>query len=158
MKTNYLLPHGYKKIGWFIFIPAFVFGFFTVLYEYEPEFLDMEVFGFFVENLTGNREFFGYVSNNILNEILGILVILGGILVAFSKTQEEDEFISKVRLESLVWATYVNYGVLFLTFAFVYDFAFFWIMIFNMFTILLFFIVRFHWQVWKFQNTSTHEE
>jgi hypothetical protein len=58
----------------------------------------------------------------------------------------------------LVWATYVNYGVLLLAFIFVYDLSFLWIMIFNMFTILAFFIIRFNWQLYKLHNTVSNEE
>ncbi|VAW16950.1 hypothetical protein MNBD_BACTEROID05-629 [hydrothermal vent metagenome] len=102
----------------------------------------------------GEKKFVGIVNNNILNEILGISMIVGSILVAFSKEKDEDEFISKIRLESLVWATYLNYAILFLAFIFVYDLSFLWVMIFNMFTILIFFIIRFNWQIRKFRKTA----
>jgi hypothetical protein len=87
-----------------------------------------------------------------------VLIILSGLVVAFSKEKLEDELISSIRLKSLVWATYVNYGVLLLAFIFVYDLSFLWIMIFNMFTILVFFIIRFNWQLRKLHNTVSNEE
>ena len=55
---------------------------------------------------------FEWNTNNIADEIASILLIIGGILVAFSKTKDEDEYISKIRMESLIWATYVNYFIL----------------------------------------------
>ena len=140
MKLNYLFPSKYKKIGWMIFYPTLIFGLITVIFDFEPEFLDVKVFGIFINEIIGEKKFLGIINNNILNEILGLLMIIGSILVAFSKEVDEDEFISKIRLESLVWATYVNYGILFLAFVFVYDLSFLWVMIFNMFTILIFFI------------------
>jgi hypothetical protein len=54
--------------------------------------------------------FIGIVNNNILNEILGVVIILSLLVVAFSKEKSEDEYISKIRLESLVWSVYLNYG------------------------------------------------
>jgi len=36
--------------------------------------------------------------------------------------------------------------------------AFLWVMIFNMFTILLFFIIRFNWQISKLQKAVRYEE
>lgn len=102
--------------------------------------------------------FFAIIQNNILNEILGVLMIVSGLLVAFSKEKVEDEFIAKIRLESLVWATYVNYAVLLVSFIFVFNIAFLWVMIFNMFTILLIFIIRFNIQLSRLKKSANHEE
>jgi hypothetical protein len=154
MKLNYLFPSKYKKIGWIIFFPSLILGLLTVIFDFEPDFLDLNVYGIFVNEIFGEKKFFGIINNNILNEILGITMTIGSILVAFSKEKDEDEFISKIRLESLVWATYLNYAILFLAFIFVYDLSFLWVMIFNMFTILIFFIIRFNWQIRKFRKTA----
>lgn len=160
MKKNYLFPHKYKKIGWFILVPSAIIGLLTLIYEYEPSFLDFDVPAIFINEfkLENNKKIFGMVHNNILNEILGILVIISSLFVAFSKEKVEDEFIEKIRLESLVWAVYVNYGILLLAFLFIYDFSFLWVMIFNMFTILLFFIIRFNWQISKLKKSTNYEE
>jgi len=154
MKLNYLFPSKYKKIGWIIFFPTLIFGLITVITDFEPEFLDVKVFGVFIDEIFVEKKFLRIINNNILNEILGLFMITGSILVAFSKEVDEDEFISKIRLESLVWATYMNYGILFLAFIFVYDFSFLWVMIFNMFTILIFFIIRFNWQIRRFRKVK----
>lgn len=158
MKMNYLFSNSYKKIGWIILIPSIILGLITLILEYEPKFLDVDVFAIFIDELFHDKKLFGIINNNILNEILGISVIISSILVAFSKEKQEDEFISKIRLESLVWTTYTNYGILLLFFILVFDFTFFWVMVFNMFTILFFFIVRFNWQVRKLKKTLTYEE
>jgi len=159
MKINYLFPKKYKKIGWFIFIPTLILGLYTVITEFEPEFLDVNVFAILIEGVfQDDNRLYGFVNNNILNEILGVLMIFSSILVAFSREVDEDEYISKIRLESLVWATYLNYGVLLIAFLFVFDLTFFWVMIFNMFTILLFFIIRFNWQVIKFRKSVDYEK
>jgi len=159
MKMNYLFPSKYKKIGWFIFMPTLILGLYTVITDFEPEFLDVNAFAILIEGIfQDDNRLYGFVNNNILNEILGVLMILSSILVAFSREVDEDEYISKIRLESLVWATYLNYGVLLLAFWFVYDLTFLWVMIFNMFTILLFFIIRFNWQVIKFRKSVDYEK
>ena len=158
MKVNYLFPSKYKKIGWFIFIPTLIFGLYTIIYDYEPALLDMDVFAIFIDEFFDEPKILGIINNNILNELLGFLMIISSILVAFSKEADEDEFISKLRLESLVWATYVNYGVLLLAFLLVYDLSFFWVMIFNMFTILIFFIIRFNIQIRKLKKSMQNEE
>ena len=158
MKLNYLFPHKWRKIGWIVFIPSMVFGLITIITEYEPGFLDMRVPGIFIDEILGKSRVIGFTTNNILNELLGAMVIISGLLVAFSKEKNEDELISKIRLESLVWATYVNYGILLLSIIFVYGLSFFWVMVFNMFTILLFFIIRFNWQIKLLNKDSAYEE
>ncbi|MBU2997924.1 hypothetical protein KO500_15890 [Cellulophaga baltica] len=149
MKVNYLFPSKYKKIGWLILIPSIIIGLGTLILEYEPDFFNFNVPAIFIEKLFGKKQFIGIVKNNILNEIFGILVIMSSLLVAFSKEKSEDEYISKIRLESLVWAVYVNYGILLFSFLFIFNFSFLWVMIFNMFTVLIFFIIRFNWQIFK---------
>ena len=158
MKTNYLFPNKYKKIGWLVFIPSLIIGLITLILEYEPSFLDINVPAFFINELGGDKSFFGMVNNNILNELFGILLIISSLLVAFSKEQLEDEYISKIRLESLVWAVYVNYGILLFSFIFLFDFSFLWVMIFNMFTVLLFFIIKFNLQILKFKKSVSNEK
>ncbi|MDO6602461.1 MULTISPECIES: hypothetical protein [Arenibacter] len=158
MKVNYLFPNRYKRIGWFILIPSAIIGLVSLFYEYEPSFLDFNVPAIFVDDLFKDKQLFGMVQNNILNEIFGILIIISALLVAFSKEKLEDEYISKIRLESLVWAVYVNYGILLFAFIFIFDFSFLWVMIFNMFTVLLFFVLRFNWQISKLEKSAGYEE
>jgi hypothetical protein len=154
MKTKYLLPNRYKKMGWFVFVPAVVFGLISWFYEWEPSLLDVQVWGYTENAFEGRMQ----TWNNILNEICGVLIILSGLMVAFSKEKEEDELISMIRLESLVWATYWNYAILILGFVLVYDMAFLTVMVFNMFTILVLFIIKFNWTLRKLKKSLRYEE
>jgi hypothetical protein len=158
MKLNYLFPNKFKKIGWLILIPSAIIGLITLVLEYEPIYLDFKVPAIFIDEFFGDKHFIGFVNNNILNEVLGVLVLLSLLLVAFSKQKSEDEYISKIRLESLVWAVYLNYAILLISFLFHIQFIFLWVMIFNMFTILLFFIIRFNWQISKLKTSVNYEE
>ncbi len=158
METSYLLPHRFKKVGWLLFIPSAILGLLTLIYDWTPDFLNVNVFGIFIDEIIGTKRYFGFVYNNILNEILGVLVIISGLMIAFSKERVEDELITKIRLQSLVWATYWNYGILILAFLFVYDLSFLWVMIFNMYTVLIFFIIKFNWSLVKLNKALTYEE
>lgn len=158
MNIKYLFSNKYKNMGWMILIPAVVIGLYSILTNYEPEFLDFELLAIINTPFMGETQYFDWIKNNILNEIVGILTILGLILIAFSKEKKEDEFITKIRLESLVWAVYVNYIILALSFLFIFEFTFLWVMLLNMFTILIFFIIRFYWQLNKLKRISRDEE
>jgi integral membrane sensor domain MASE1 len=92
---------------------------------------------------------------NFTDEVATIGSIIGLILVAFSKLKVEDEYVSKVRLESLQWAIYLNFGLLIIATIFVHGMAYFNVIIFNMFTPLIFFNIRFHFILFiksKFEN------
>jgi len=158
MKTNYLLPNRLKKIGWILFIPGIIIGILSLIYHPEISFFDIKVFAIAEDGIFKDANFFSTSKNNIMDEIICILLIIGALLIAFSKEKFEDEFISKIRLESLVWATYINYAILILAIIFVYDIAFFWALVFNMFTLLFFFLIRFNWALYKFKNQISDEE
>lgn len=69
---------------------------------------------------------------------------MSGFCVAFSREKLEDEWVNRVRLESLQWSVYLNYALLLIALLVVYDEGFFYVMVYNMFTILIFFIIRFN--------------
>jgi hypothetical protein len=158
MTTKYLFPYKYKKIGWLILVPSAILGLVSLLVSYEPSFLNFNVPAIFINELFGDMKLVGMDNNNISNDIVGLLIIICSLLVAFSKEKSEDEYISKIRLESLVWAVYVNYGILLLSFLIIYDSSFLWVMMFNMFTILIFFIIRFNWQISRLKKLANYEE
>lgn len=158
MKTNYLLPNRFKKIGWIVFIPSLIAGILWSVFEFEPAALTIKTLALFDDEFLNNLQFMSITENNILDEIIGVLIIISAIFIAFSKEKEEDEFISKIRLESLVWATYVNYAILILALILVYSMSFFWVMVFNMFTVLIFFIIRYNWALYKLRKGLDHEK
>ena len=158
MKTNYLFPNRFKKIGWFLFIPGIILGIGYLIFQSEIGLFNTKVFAIAEEVLFSDTTFFSILENNVLDEITSILLIIGALLIAFSKEEIEDEFISKIRLESLVWATYINYAILILAIIFVYNMTFLWVLVFNMFTLLVFFLIRFNWALYKSKNQIGNEK
>ena len=158
MSTNYLFPNRYKKLGWLLFIPGIIIGMAFLIYQSDINLFNIKAFALAAEALFSDNSFFSISENNFLEDISSILIIIGALLIAFSKEKFEDEFISKIRLESLVWATYINYAILTLAIIFVKDMTFFWVLVFNMFTLLVFFLVRFNWALYKSKNQISDEE
>ena len=148
MKTNYLLPNKYKIFGWILFILGLIAGIFIYASEYESDFLDATVLSFYNDDAIFSSQkdkgFFKIIENNIIDELAALAIIIGGLLVGFTKEKVEDEFIYKLRKDSLVWAIIFNYIILIIAIIFVYSMTFFDVLVFNMFTPLLFFIFRFN--------------
>jgi hypothetical protein len=156
MKTNYLLPNKYKTIGWILFIIGLIGGIFIYMSEYDSDALTVNVLSIYSESFIGNeKSFFKIVENSILDELIALAIIIGGLLVGFTKEKVEDEFIYKLRKDSLVWAIIFNYAVLAFAIIFVYDLTFFDVLVFNMFTPLIFFVFRFNFLKRK---SLSHEE
>jgi len=147
MEISYLLPHKFKKTGWVLLVLGLALGVAMRFFGIDSDFFGRIPFlGIVSEKnfISSEKLFFDIVENGFLDELVTVLIIAGGILVGFCKTKGEDEFISQIRLSSLVWSVYVNYGILLLAVLLVFDTPFWDVMIFNMFTVLLFFIARFH--------------
>ncbi|MCB0423567.1 MAG: hypothetical protein KDD13_02955 [Mangrovimonas sp.] len=156
MKSNYLLPHKYKTLGWVLFIIGLLSGSVLLFNGYDSSFLNVKVLTIYYEPIFSESSgFFKIVDNTITDELVSLLIIIGGLLVGFSKEKVEDEFIYKLRKDSLVWAILFNYFILIATILLVYDLTFFHILVFNMFTPLVFFIIRFNFLKYK---ANSHDE
>ena len=159
MKTRYLFPSKYKKVGWILLFVGVAFGIIAIINDFEAPQWKMKVFALFKDDFINGEDYsFSWFKDDVFNELTSILISIGGLLVGFSKSKFEDEYISRVRMESLIWATYVNYGVLLFTILFVFGMPFLNVMIYNMFTILIFFIIRFHYMLYKTKRQLRYEE
>ncbi len=158
MKSTALLSNKFKIIGWIFLVLGFLFGIWYLLQGEKYDFFETNVFAITYGGIIGKYNFTGWIENNILDEISSLLIILGGLLVMFTKEKNEDEFIASLRLNALSWAVIINYAILIVSVFFVYDMPFFWILVFNMFTILLIFILRFYWLLNQASKKVRYEE
>ena len=155
MKTRFLFPHSYRMYGWLMLVPFLALGIAFLYLNFEFDFLDV--------NLPYN-DFFNEktLTGNLTDEIAAIGLILSLLFIGFSKERIEDELISQLRLDSLQWSVYVNYLVLALAIVFIHGMAFLDAMVYNMFTLLVFFIIRFRWAIYQESrlliNQGSHEE
>ncbi|MBG16566.1 MAG: hypothetical protein CL853_09465 [Crocinitomicaceae bacterium] len=149
MKNNYLLPHKFKLIGLILLAPTLVLAAMFLFNDFEFEFLELSVFSLANTPLFGDADLFVTLSNNITNELIAVLSIVSLLFIAFSKQKNEDELVNAIRLKSLVMATYINYFILLFCVIFFYELAFLWVMLLNMFTILIFFIVYFNLRMFQ---------
>lgn len=169
MKTHYLFPYKFKKISGILFFVSLVW--LVLLYANEDVFAsinaEVPVFAVigegetvFETNAKGvfSNHYFTLLYNAVLDEILFAILIISGLVFAFSKEKIEDEMIMKIQLDSLVWATYFNYIIILLGYLFVYGLPFLQVMMVSTFSILLFFIIRFRWAIYKYYNTDYHEK
>ena len=79
-------------------------------------------------------------------------------MVSFSKEKREDEFIANLRLSSLLWSVWVNYILLLIAFLFIWNFDFLSVMVYNMFTILIIFIIRFNYLLYRSSKSMSDDK
>ena len=158
MSNKLLLPNRYKLIGWCLLIPSVLFGLILNFTDFEAFPITAKTFAIFNQEIFAKTQFFTFIETNITKTLVGVLFIIGAMFVSFSKEKREDEFIAKIRLSSLLWAVWVNYTLLLVSFVFVYGTAFLTVMMYNMFTVLIIFIVRFNYVLYKSSKSVANEK
>lgn len=139
MNARFLFPHYLKRVGIFIAVP------FTIL-EIIPN--NMVNLNFSIDITSFSKKYSWVTTDNLLiliNDVHIIGTIIGLMLIAFSKEKIEDEYVSTLRLESLQWSIYFNFALLILFTILINGFDFYTVSIYNMFTPLIFFILRFNY-------------
>jgi len=145
MKNSMLLPYRFKKIGWAIFVPTLLLGIFVALQEF-----DTTSSAKMIEHLIDDQPWF----NNLL--IIGILC--GNLFITCSREKVEDEMIARIRLDALLFALYANTAIIAVAALATYGLAFVDIMIYNLFTLPLLFLVILRYQLWRLKKTTQNEE
>ncbi|CAM3495529.1 hypothetical protein FLGE108171_00175 [Flavobacterium gelidilacus] len=159
MKTRFLFPNSFKTLGWVLLVPSLLLIISSSIFNVSTDdYITVSVFAIYQETLGETPGFFDVITNSISDELLTFGMILGGVFIGFSKLKEEDEMISKIRYESLVWATYLNYGLILFFALFIYGMPYLNVLFYNMFTLLLFFIIRFHYMIYKLNKTNQDDE
>ena len=102
MKNKLLLPARSRKIGWIIFVVTTIAFLGFMKYEWQPSILDHTV-------MDGDGK--GSIETNFLKEIIFTSWMIGLIMIAFSREENEDEYIAYLRLSSWqysVFASFIN--------------------------------------------------
>lgn len=160
MKNSYLFPAYFKKIGWCMFPFMLAFSIY-VLYIKNGLNWDVSMWAFVSDSRwleTSDSKWFGTSVQDISDEIAFTGMTVSLLFIAFAKRKDEDEYISRIRLESLVWAVIANYAILTAATWLVYGFPYFNVMLYNMFTILILFIVKFQLALYKLKKSMRNEE
>ena len=144
MLTKILLPHHFQKIGWVMILPFSVLLFAVNYLSFELSWLSITN-----SQASGLNGFFDPDKTNYTLEFALIGVFLALFLIAFSKEKQEDEYIQKLRLDSLLLAFYVYTFILILGTLLFYGFGYLEFMSYNMFMIQIIFIARFKWILYQ---------
>jgi hypothetical protein len=150
MKTHLpLLPNKYKTIGW---IMCLIFFPLICVWFYDSSILEFSFLTFRTAdgNVFNDGNFiFDLKYNNFSDEIIFSGLLLGLFLTSFARRKEEDEWTLHLRLEAILWSVLLNSVFVFITIWFVYSSAFLYALMINLFSLLLIFLFRFEFLIWK---------
>ncbi len=156
---SFLLPHTLKLPGMLVLLLSTGFGLFTFLGDFQPSFLEVRIPGLteFTVGTPSGEMTLGNGYNNLADEITACFILLSLMVLMFCKEKMEDELIAKMRLEAMYWAMACNLLILLVALFFLYDVAFFLVMVANIFIVPVLFLLRFHWVLHRLKKAG-HEE
>jgi uncharacterized membrane protein len=137
MKPTRLFPHWSRYLGYFCIVAHI-----PIMYLRH-----MDVFGHSSSLSPGDNHLFN--SEHLFFIATFLLMVIGLILVAFSKEKIEDEQISRLRLDSLQWAIYLNYLILITSLIATDKMNSHFILALDTWVPLVFFIIRFRWVIFR---------
>ena len=91
MKQNYLLPHGFKRVGLIMLVPFLAACIWLLCGPCEGDWFLVDVPALFTLDIASTSEWFGMTVTDSVNEIgmLGLLVSL--VFITLSKEKHADE-------------------------------------------------------------------
>lgn len=158
MKSNYLFPTVMKKVGWCMFVPTAI-----VLILVITDVLSDELVSFptlligDVGLFSGNQSMVTFGTEGMLYEIATLFVALSLLFISFSKEEEEDEYVENIRMRSFVWAIKANTLLVILGTWFIFGTLYLELMIVFMYSMFLFFICKFNYELYKLRRTGNEE-
>lgn len=146
MNKNYLLPHRFKIIGIWMFVPFCALCLWLLLSGVlDAEMLNWPALCFNPGDLTdGPDAWFAVIENDPTNEIamLGLLASL--CFIALSREKDEDEMTGMIRMQSFVWSFWVTAAVLAAGIIFIYGLAFIEFSFAAIFLVFILYILKFN--------------
>jgi len=151
---NLLLPFPFKLAGIFLALCGLVFAVLYVWFDFRFTIPVFAVFSSFVET-----KVFATFRTNFADELTMLLLVAGLGLIVFSKDKNETENLtlirSKIRSKAMANAGIANIFFLLFSILFVYGSGFIAILVINLFSFFIFYLVFYHFLKRK-QEDSVH--
>ena len=157
MKQNYLLPHGFKRVGLIMLVPFLTACICLLCGPCEGDWFLVDVPALFTLDIASTSEWFGMTATDPVNEIcmLGLLVSL--VFIALSREKDEDEMTAVVRMQSFVWSFWCTAVLMLVAILFVYDLAFMYFAFASVFVCFIMYICKFNYEMINIRRTENEK-
>jgi len=140
-KLSYLLPRSFRFVGFTFTIAGTILGIMRFYFGFKPDMLDQKVFAVYSVYL--KTKTLKIESNQLIEEIVGLLVILGLFMIAFAREKNENPQVSSIRLKAFFISFYLNAIFLIASIIFTFGLAFIYMTILNLLLPLSIYIIAF---------------
>ena len=133
-----LLPYPFKIVGYALTSIGIIFGVFYTWFDFRFTIPVFAVYSSFLET-----KIFATFKTNFADELILMLCIIGLTLVIFSKEKNETENLDLLRSKALAKAFLFNNIFLIFSILFIYGYGFISMLIINMFSFSVFYLLFF---------------
>ena len=152
MKSKYLFPIVFRKIGWGLFIPFLIWGVgYLISGGTFIEIAGSNTLALF-DGLTDTNIFSIAKNDSWTDEIIVVFLTISMLFIGFSKEKDEDECIASIRMNALIWAIMVNSIILIIGTILIFGLPYLNFMTIYMFSLLLLFIIKYAWDIYMFRK------
>lgn len=136
-----LLPRKFRVVGYILTTLGIFLGILRFYFGIKLKIFDINVFAVYSKYFETN--YFKIISNHFSEELTALLLLIGLFFVAFTKEKFENIQLNQIRLKSLIITFYINTGFLIFSFLFIYGFVFINILVINLFSPFIIYIIVF---------------
>lgn len=136
---NLLLPYPLKFVGLILLIFGFGFAVAYIWFDFQLRMPVFAVYSAFIETKT-----FATFPTNVADELILILLLSGFSLLIFTREKNEELIPEMLRLKAFALAFLVNTGLLLFSVLFVYGSGFVAILVFNIISLPVFYLIIFY--------------
>jgi hypothetical protein len=140
-RFSFLLPNGFKPLGFILSSAGIVLAVVRFYFGYKPKLLKRNVFAIYSYYL--DSKFMQVIKNQLLEEVAGVLFVLGIFLIAFTREKDEDEKTNEIRLRAFFIAAYLDVLFVLISLLFTFGMGFMYMIMANMALWLIVYIVSF---------------
>lgn len=141
MRVRFLLPHKFMFVGLLLVVLGVISAYTRFYLGIKPSFLTIPVFTIYSSFI--DTKTFQIITNNISEEIVILLLLIGLLLINFSKEKFEDDIVDNFRFKALLYSVLINSILLLLSTVFIYGLAFISILSINIFSQLFIYQIFF---------------
>jgi len=136
---NLLLPYQWKFVGIFLSVLGSIFAVLYIWFDFNFKMPVFAVYSAFLET-----KMFATFHTNFADELILLLLLAGLSLIVFSKEKNEIEIPANKRLDAMFKAIRLNVVILFLSILFIFGSGFIVVLVFNLFSVFIFYLVFFY--------------
>lgn len=133
------LPNKLRIYGWVILLFGIILCVSRFYFGVKPEFLNIKVFAVYSKYFETN--YFKVIENHVSEELTALLILVGLFILSFTNEKIENDSVSAIRYKSLIFTFYINTVLIALSFLFVYGFGFINILVINVFSPFIIYII-----------------